>query len=71
MLAAALPHEPKHHQPAKREAKCPSCGERGWFLYGGEQQWPLKVAQALGIPTSSPLWHCGACHSTFTERDLK
>ncbi len=50
-----------------RQAHCPSCGERAWFTFLGEQRWPEKVAQALGMPTVVEQWLCGACQTTITE----
>ena len=50
---------------------CPSCGEQAHFTFLGEQRWPEKVAQALGIPTLVQQWICSACHTTFTEPEMQ
>jgi hypothetical protein len=54
-----------------RYATCPSCGRLTTFSYAGEQHWPLRVAQAVGIDPVVQLWHCNGCHSTLSEQDLR
>ena len=55
----------------QRQAICPSCHTRNWFVYAGEQHWPLKVAQSIGIDPVIPLWHCDGCNSTVSECELR
>lgn len=54
-----------------RTAYCPSCQTRAQFQYAGEQRWPERVARAAGIDPVVHLWHCGHCHSTISEPELK
>lgn len=75
--AAALPPtnmKPSDHDTIDSEhqiqAKCPSCGQQTRFIYSGEQHWPLRVAQALGVPEVITLWLCGSCRTTISELDL-
>ncbi len=51
-------------------AACPSCGQRGEFLYLGAQHWPERVAKAAGISPVVYLWDCQTCHSTISEQSL-
>lgn len=51
-------------------ADCPSCHQRGYFLHAGDQHWPQRVAEKLGIAPCVSLWECTHCHSTFTDPDL-
>lgn len=46
---------------------CPGCGTQGQFEYGGQQHLPAKIARQMGVPSPIVLWHCGECHSTFTD----
>lgn len=58
------------HNPAwqpDREAGCPTCHRRAWFSFQGEQRWPLRVAQALGVEPVVRLWNCHHCHTTVSE----
>jgi hypothetical protein len=69
MLLALSTNNPILNQ--ERTARCPTCDNRTQFSYAGEQHWPLKVAQAVGIDPVVRLWHCGCCHTTVSERELK
>jgi len=65
------PPEPDSTPPQVIEARCPSCHQVSRFTYCGEQHWPPKVAEMLGLPTTIRLWVCGNCESTITEPNLK
>ena len=54
----------------EQQAYCPSCNQRTLFIYGGEQRWPVKVAEAVGIEPVVRLWHCRRCNTTLSECDL-
>ena len=54
-----------------RSARCPGCGDLVHFTFLGEQRWPEKVAQALGVPTVVKQWLCSQCHTTVTEPDMQ
>jgi hypothetical protein len=54
-----------------REAGCPTCQERTRFSFRGEQRWPLRVAQALGIEPVVRLWNCHNCNTTVSEDALE
>jgi hypothetical protein len=72
MMASKSPANLSVKQQANivHEAQCPSCGRMSRFSYGGEQQWPLRVARMIGVPSTISLWNCHNCHSTFSEMDL-
>jgi uncharacterized protein with PIN domain len=55
----------------EQQAYCPSCNQRTMFSYAGEQRWPVKVAEAVGIEPVVRLWHCQKCNSTLSECDLE
>jgi phage FluMu protein Com len=57
--------------PTHRTLKCPACHKIGEFRYGGEQEYPLRVAKSVGARQTVSLWHCPNCHSTFCDRDLR
>lgn len=50
-----------------RRGICPSCGTESTFVFHGEQRWPDKVADKLGMKPLMHLWTCDSCHSTFAE----
>jgi len=52
---------------APRQAYCPTCGERAWFTFLGEQRWPEQVARTLGVPAVVEQWVCDTCHTTITQ----
>jgi|FLYN01.1.fsa_nt_gi ribosomal protein S27AE len=60
-------HSPTTGSHMPREACCPTCGHPTQFTFLGEQRWPEKVAQTLGIPAVVEQWLCGQCHTTITE----
>lgn len=55
----------------ERQARCPSCDQRVVFSFAGEQHWPVKVAEAIGMEPVMRLWHCHGCQSTISECDLQ
>ena len=61
----------QHSHAKVRIARCPTCETRTEFSYAGEQRWPARIAELNGIDPVVKLWHCGCCHSTVSERDLK
>jgi hypothetical protein len=46
---------------------CPTCGVEGLFHFHGEQRWPERVADKLGMKPLMHLWTCDTCHTTFAE----
>jgi len=54
-----------------QEGHCPSCDEHTAFTFIGEQRWPEKVAEKLGIPAVVQQWLCGKCHTTITNPNLQ
>jgi hypothetical protein len=68
----SLNHAPEMtgtHLP--RQAHCPSCDQYTAFTFLGEQRWPEKVAEKLGIPAVVEQWLCGTCHTTITNPNLQ
>jgi hypothetical protein len=37
------------------------------FRLNGEQRWPERVADKLGMKPLMHLWTCDTCHTTFAE----
>ena len=56
--------------PANR-ATCDSCGQETTPKYLGKQEWPLKVADAMGIEPIVTLWQCNHCGTSFTVTYIK
>ncbi|HLY28333.1 MAG TPA: hypothetical protein VKQ72_18440 [Aggregatilineales bacterium] len=54
----------------KRLAMCPTCRHTGYFLFLGEQHWPVEIARKLNVPADISLWRCPACQTTVSEPDL-
>jgi hypothetical protein len=55
----------------EREVYCESCHGIMGFIYIGEQHWPLKVAEAIGIAPVVQVWECSHCHTTVLEPEFK
>ena len=53
-----------------RSAVCPTCGNHSEFVLCGVQTWPLKVAQAAGLPEVISVWQCLTCDTTLLEPNL-
>ncbi|NWF69033.1 MAG: hypothetical protein HXY40_08100 [Chloroflexi bacterium] len=58
-------------QLQEQVAQCPSCNEDTTFTYRGEQRWPERVAQALGVAPEVQLWICNQCHTTISTPESK
>jgi len=52
-------YQPQHGQ-------CPACGIATVFEYLGTQEWPKRVAEAMGFDGVVTLWQCCSCHTTLT-----
>jgi hypothetical protein len=50
-----------------RYGTCPTCHQDTQFAFVGEQHWPPRVAEKLGMSPLVHLWSCGHCHTTITE----
>lgn len=49
---------------------CPTCGRTGQFTLLGVQNWPPKVAEKLGVNTTTVMWRCDSCLSTLADVHL-
>lgn len=54
-------------EAAVKRGICPTCNADTLFHFHGEQRWPEKVADKLGLSPLMHLWTCDTCHSTFAE----
>ena len=52
------------------EADCPSCHHHATFTFIGQQKFPEKVAQKIGLPSVIFLWHCSECQTTLSHIEL-
>jgi len=50
-----------------QEGVCPTCGSYTTFVFLGEQRWPPRVAEKLGLAPIMLLWTCGHCQTTISE----
>lgn len=50
---------------------CDSCGQETTPKFLGKQEWPLRVADAMGIEPVVTLWQCDQCGTSFTVTQLK
>lgn len=48
---------------------CMACQQQASLMYMGQQEWPAKVAAAMGISPIVTLWRCGHCYTTITVGD--
>jgi hypothetical protein len=53
-----------------RTAVCPTCGDSSQFTLCGIQEWPPRVAEAAGMPTTMSVWSCDSCETTLLEANL-
>ena len=53
-----------------RTAVCPACGNQTELSLCGVQEWPARVAEAAGLPTTMSVWNCTACETTLLEPNL-
>ncbi len=49
------------------EGVCPTCGSYTRFDFLGEQRWPPRVAEKLGLSPVMFLWTCGNCQTTISQ----
>lgn len=56
-------------KPPPRQAVCSSCGQPTTLTYVGEQRWPARVAERLGVAPVAHLWRCERCQTTLTLQD--
>lgn len=53
-----------------KTAVCPTCGHHSEFVLCGVQEWPARVAEAAGLPTTMSVWSCKSCETTLLEPNL-
>ena len=53
-----------------KTAVCPTCGDHSEFVLCGVQEWPARVAEAVGLPTTMSVWSCQSCETTLLEPNL-
>jgi hypothetical protein len=49
---------------------CPTCRQETDFKFLGEQRWPARLVEKLGIPPVSLMWTCSNCHTTLSEPEV-
>jgi NMD protein affecting ribosome stability and mRNA decay len=50
-----------------RQGVCPTCGRETTLVYAGEQRWPDRVAERLGVEPVAEIWDCILCQTTLCQ----
>jgi len=45
---------------------CPTCGGQSGFDFLGEQRWPERLVEKMGVGPVVTLWRCRDCDTTIT-----
>ncbi len=54
-----------------KTAVCPTCGDHSEFVLCGVQEWPARVAEIAGLPTTMTVWGCSSCETTLLEPNIQ